>query len=88
MQYSTTYKNKPYQNLIGPYFFGPWSVPQIYINGIIDTGYKDRYGELLDQIKKGEMSSVSEMYKDPEFEQFITFLANDKDKSDQACKDY
>ncbi len=65
------YKGKSYQSLIGPYYFAHWQVTQTYINGIIETGYRERYGELFKRFENGELDRASDVYEDPSFQNFM-----------------
>ena len=66
------YTGKTYDQLLGEYYFSHFSLAHCYINGIIDTGYKDRYKPLLDKIKDSKNVSASDLYDDPEFQAFLS----------------
>ena len=68
---NSKYTQKTYDELLGEYFFPTFSHPRCYINGIIDTGYKDRYKDLLEEIRSSKSQSTSELYSDPEFQMLM-----------------
>lgn len=61
-------KQKDYANLIGDY---EWAAAAYgvrgYINGVIHTGYKERYKSLIEKFTKGELKNISDLTKEPLF---------------------
>lgn len=39
--------SKTYEDVVGHYFYGSWKASQLYINAVINTGYKERYADVL-----------------------------------------
>ena len=68
---NSKYTGKTYDQLLGEYYFSRFSLSHCYINGIIDTGYKDRYQSLLNKIADHENMSASDLYDNPEFQAFL-----------------
>lgn len=70
MAYYTNIDN--YNEIIGNYYYKRlgWSVPQVYINGIIDTGYKEKYAKTLDVLKNITEADLADYAKNEEFLQF------------------
>ncbi len=66
----TSYVNKSYEDIVGPYIRSGWSIPSIHINAVIDTGYKEKYAELLDQIENAVDYNISDLYKNEAFVNF------------------
>lgn len=66
---SDMYAGRTYKDLIGYIYIPGYACPYMYVNGIIDTGYKEKYGELIDDYQNGKISD-SNIYNDS---RFITF---------------
>lgn len=64
---NTACKEKTYADLLGCYAKAWWSHESIVINAIIDTGYRDRYAQILEKIDNGDFASMTQMYQDEEF---------------------
>ena len=64
------YRGTTYEEILGEHFKTGWTIGTNRINGIIDTGYKDRYAELFEKIKNGAFSSSTALYEDEQFRQF------------------
>jgi hypothetical protein len=62
-----SYDEKKYADLLGKYCGGWWSDDSIVINGILDTGYRERYADLLEKVENGDFANQSQLYKDEEF---------------------
>ncbi len=64
-----------YDSLIGEYHWGTIGssnlVSRGYINGIIYTGYKERYADIFGKVKPGEIKSTSELLADESFTRFV-----------------
>lgn len=66
-----------YESLIGEYHWNAGGgtmyscVSRGYINGIIYTGYKERYAEMFDLIAKGELESYADIKENEKFAKFI-----------------
>jgi uncharacterized ubiquitin-like protein YukD len=67
---NSKYTGKTYEQLLGEYYFSRFTLSHCYINGIIDTGYKDRYKELCVKISEEKITGTSELYGDPDFQAF------------------
>ena len=63
-----SYKGKTYNDILGIYAVSGWEYG--YINGIIETGYKDRYLDLLNKVLAGNKFSVNDFYENEEFISF------------------
>ena len=61
-----------YEELLGEHYKYGWTIPTNIINGIIETGYKERYSELLDKIKNKEFENSNALYEDEEFGKFTS----------------
>ena len=63
-----------YDSLIGEYHWGAIGSSNLvcrgYINGIISTGYKERYIDLFGKVKSGEIKNASELLQDEDFMRF------------------
>lgn len=62
-----SYNNKSYNERLGKFGKFGWSNKVIYINGIIETDYKERHASILERIENQEFDSISDMYQDEEF---------------------
>ena len=60
------YKNKTYDDIVGEFYSASYTKSRAYINAIIDTGYKDRYGEFLSSLNKN--TSASDLYENKDFQ--------------------
>lgn len=64
-----------YENLIGEYRWGTDSVTNSasrgYINGVIYTGYDEKYADLLERIENEEFDSLNDMLEDEDFADFV-----------------
>lgn len=68
----TEWAGQDYESLLGDFVLRPnFFNPQIFINGIINTGYKERYAELFQRIYSGEYKSGTELYEDEEYLEFM-----------------
>ena len=68
--HNVAYLNKPYEELLGQYSWGERYGYRGYINGIIETGYRERYKTLCDSVLRGDVKNISELVDDPEMIQF------------------
>ena len=62
--HNVAYLNKPYEELLGNYTWGAMYGYRGYINGIIYTGYKERYQSLCESVAMGD-KTFSEIANDP-----------------------
>ncbi len=65
-----------YESLIGEYHWNGSEtmyscVSRGYINGIIYTGYKERYAEMFELIEKGELGTYADIKENEKFAKFI-----------------
>ncbi len=68
---SPKYRGKSYDDLVGQYYFNS-TTSTGYINGIINTGYKERYSEVFELVqgKKDLSQMMVELYENPVFQEF------------------
>lgn len=71
---NSRYKGKTYPDLIGEYMPEDAGVGHIYINGIIKTGYADRYKELIDRVTVEKETDLVALYNDEEFQKLSSEL--------------
>ena len=62
--HNVAYLNKPYEELLGDYTWGAVYGYRGYINGIIQTGYKERYRSLCESVAMGD-KTLSEIASEP-----------------------
>ncbi len=62
------YKDKTYKDLLGSYSMPGWSSEQVYINGVLDTGYTTRYQDLIDRIIAEKITDPAVLYNDGAFQ--------------------
>ena len=69
---SQRYRGKSYSALVGQYYYSSNTTPCAYINGIINTGYKERYAEVFELVagKKDLTQIMVELYENPVFQEF------------------
>lgn len=66
---SSKYKNYTYEDLLGRYEYLKNSyMPYCYINAIIDTDYKERYSDLVNQIKGKTNIKLADLYEREDFQ--------------------
>lgn len=86
------YKGMTYLNLLGEYKYDSLGEGAVYINGIIDTNYEERYKELLDRVKKDKESDVAVLYNDEDFQrlssELYSFLAYSYSFNPNYIEDY
>ncbi len=63
---------KTYNDIVGNFYYSGWTVPQLYINGIIDTGYKDRYKEVFELMGTDRDFKISSYSNNPDVANFLT----------------
>lgn len=67
----TTYSGQNYESLIGDFYLRPGFItPHIYINAIINTGYKERYSDLFDLINSGKLSKKQDFLDNEDYLNF------------------
>ena len=70
-----TYKDGTYASLLGEYRPIEDSYAGIIcINGVIHTGYKDRYAELIDRVIVEKETDIAVLYNDEDFQRFSSEL--------------
>ena len=84
---------KTYDDVVGIHYYAAmWTAPQLYINGVIDTGYKERYAELFNLMEKNPTLSTADYAGNEDFNQFIneiyTSLAISYTFNENIFKDY
>ena len=66
---------KNYQSLIGEYHWNKSSksncVSRGYINGVIYTGYKEKYSHLFEMINNKELKTLNDMIKNEDFSKLV-----------------
>ena len=72
------YRGKSYDALVGKYYYSSSSIPVGYINGIINTGYRERYNEVFEQVEgKTDLTTLMvELYEMPIFQEFTQEIYN------------
>ncbi len=60
-----------YDDVVGGYYYLGWDVPQMYINGVIDTGYKERYAELFEMMETNPDLTPADYAENEDFNQFV-----------------
>ena len=65
------YKGKTYEDILGAVYLPAYTSPRLYVNGIIKTDYKEKYGDVLESIQKGEIDA-SEIYENKEIQAFFS----------------
>lgn len=68
IKYGIGKKAKNYEELLGVYDYANFG--RLYIEGIIYTGYKEKYNDLFEKIKKLNTSTLSTIYEDKEYMEF------------------
>lgn len=64
-------KYDSYDDIIGEYYYLTWSIGHYIINGVIDTGYKEKHKTLIDKLNNKYYSNITEIYEAPEATAFI-----------------
>jgi len=66
------YVGKDYAYLIqwGYALQGSWTQDVFLINGIIDTDYEEKHGELIKKMQKKPLTDMIDLYKDSDFQNF------------------
>ena len=64
------YKGKTYDDLLGNFYIPNYSAPRMYVNGIIKTNYKEKYGDLIEKAKKG-LLDTSTFNENQEIQSFL-----------------
>ena len=64
---NTKYRGKTYEEILGKFMHPNSTIEQSYVNGIIYTGYKERYQDFIDLLKTGNFK-ISELYEMSEFQ--------------------
>jgi putative ABC transport system ATP-binding protein len=65
---NSKYRNRTYEDVLGAFYYQDSSLPQSYINGIIHTGYKERYQTLFDYVKQNKKLGMSDLYEMKDFQ--------------------
>ena len=68
------YIGKSYEDILGPYGYKNFTTDRIIINGIIETGYKERYKNVFMDFLSGKVDKISDLYKYEEFSKFNSEL--------------
>jgi hypothetical protein len=69
---NSSYRGKDYNHLIKYGFtLSTWGSDVFLINGIIETGYKDTYKDLIEEFSKSKNSNISNLRTDPAFQSFF-----------------
>ena len=68
--YNTHYKGKQYTDILGDYYYNSYSTRRGYINGIIKTGYKEKYAKLFNGSLKSK--KVAELTKITEYVDLVS----------------
>lgn len=70
LSYPSKYNGGTYEDLLGGLRMSSYTYERMYINGIIDTGYKERYKELFDKIEADSSLELKDLYEDSIFQEF------------------
>ena len=71
------YKGYTYEDLLGNYYYQTTQyLPHCYINGIIDTGYKDRYSDFIKQFQGKSNLNLTALYELDEFKALFAEIYN------------
>lgn len=62
------YRDKTYEDVLGKFVMQDSTLPQAYINGIINTGYKERYDSFFEYLKQNKKITISDLYEIKEFQ--------------------
>lgn len=72
MMLYTKYAGQDYRSLLGEFVLRTDYIrPQIYVNAVIDTGYRERYADLFSRISEGQYKSTNDLYADEEYLAFM-----------------
>ncbi len=69
---NTKYKHKSYEDLLGKYYEQGYNRERAYINGIIDTGYEERYQDFLAALKDKKDLNMADFYENEDFQNFTS----------------
>ncbi len=69
---NTKYKHKTYEDILGKFLNPSSTLEQGYVNGIIYTGYKERYQDFLDSLKDVKSFNISDLYEMEEFQKLTS----------------
>ena len=61
------FKGKSYEDILGAYNNYGFSNKTMYVNAIIETGYRERHAALFDMIQNREFKSTAELYENDAF---------------------
>ena len=67
--FNTHYAKKTYQDILGDYYYNNYSTKRGYINGIIKTGYREKYASLYNGSLKSK--KVADLAQDPEYMRLV-----------------
>ncbi len=67
---SDRYRGKSYEDILGGFYIAGYYAPRMYVNGIIKTDYKEKYGDILDSAQKGQIDT-SKAYENEELQAFF-----------------
>ena len=68
---SEKHKGRGYEGILGKYIPANWSYDHLIINGVINTGYKEKYQGLFERIKAGDVIDLNAAEDDPEVAAFF-----------------
>ena len=69
---NNNYKNKTYDALLGKYHEQGYTRARAYINGIINTGYKERYADLFDTFNNKTSINMADFADNKDFQSFAS----------------
>ena len=61
------YKGCSYGDILGQYLAMGWKYDYVTVNAVLDTGYKERYSELFELVKSGELKNANDLYGNEKF---------------------
>ena len=65
---NSKYKKKTYEDILGKYYCTNSSIEQSYVNGIIDTGYKERYKDFFEMVNGKKSINMADLYEMEDFQ--------------------
>lgn len=66
---NSKYNGKSYADIVGKYYTSSLTTEIVYINGVIDTRYEDRYKDLFERLGKIKNITISDLYEDKGFQE-------------------
>ena len=74
LETNKNYSGCAYIDLLGSYSVDGSGIGDVYINGVIDTKYLERYDALIDRVQAEKETDIAELYNDEEFQKLSSEL--------------